>query len=105
MLAEHDSRRSNSYWSGADLVIEVVSKDPESRARDVEEKPAEYAAAGIAEYWIVDPRDRQVTVLRLESGRYEEHGVFHAGDRATPHLLGGFSLDVAEVFAAAEGTP
>lgn len=103
MLAEHDSRRSNSYWSGADLVMEVLSEDPESRARDVEQKRAEYAAAGIDEYWMVDPQQEQVTVLRLESGRYQEHGVFCAGDRATSHLLRGFSLDVAHVFAAARG--
>jgi Uma2 family endonuclease len=104
MLAENDSRRSNHFWSGADLVMEVVSDDPESRARDVEEKRAEYALAGIEEYWIVDPQELQITVLHLAVARYEERGVFKVGDEASSRLLDGFSLDVAQVFAAAEGT-
>jgi Uma2 family endonuclease len=103
MLAENDSRRSNNFWSGADLVMEVVSDDPDSRTRDVEEKRAEYALAGIEEYWIVDPQEQQITVLRLASARYEEHGVFKVGDQADSNLLAGFSLDVAQVFAAAAG--
>jgi Uma2 family endonuclease len=104
MLAENDARRSNSYWSGADLVMEVVSDDAESRARDIEEKRAEYATAGIAEYWIVDPLERQITVLHLASQQYEEHGTFGEGEQATSNLLAEFSLDVAKAFAAAEGT-
>jgi len=103
MLAENDSRRSNDFWSGADLVMEVVSDDPESRARDIEEKRAEYALAGIEEYWIVDPQQQQITVLQLVSARYESHGAFKVGENASSNLLTGFSLDVAQVFAAAEG--
>ncbi len=38
----------------ADLVVEVVS--PDSAARDRRDKLAEYAAAGIPEYWLLDPR-------------------------------------------------
>lgn len=40
---------------GADFVVEVVSGDEEDRRRDLVEKRAVYAKAGIAEYWIVDP--------------------------------------------------
>lgn len=104
MLAENSERRSNSHWSGADLVMEVVSDDPESRDRDVNEKRTEYAAAGIDEYWIVDPQQEQITVLRLTTSQYHEHGVFGVGDEATSNLLAELSLDVAQVFAAADGT-
>ncbi|PJF48765.1 MAG: Uma2 family endonuclease [Chloroflexi bacterium] len=38
----------------ADLVIEVVSDD--SVSRDRVEKFDEYEAAGIPEYWVIDPR-------------------------------------------------
>jgi Uma2 family endonuclease len=50
------------YADGADLVIEVLSKD---RDRDLQMKRLEYAQAGIPEYWIGDPRDQRITVLRL----------------------------------------
>jgi Uma2 family endonuclease len=60
MLNENDSRRSNNFWIGADLVMEVVSDDAESRVRDLEQKRVEYALASIKEYWIVDPREQTV---------------------------------------------
>ncbi|MGV2830320.1 Uma2 family endonuclease [Myxosarcina sp. GI1(2024)] len=52
------------------LVVEVVS--PDSIKRDYRYKRSEYAALGINEYWIVDPRSQQVTILVLDEGLYEE---------------------------------
>lgn len=54
---------------GADLVIEIVS--PESRGRDRGEKYYEYEAAGVEEYWIVDPQRRRAEFYRLREGAYE----------------------------------
>ena len=61
-----DPRRQNRYWLGADLVVEVVS--PDDPDRDLVEKRADYAEAGIAEYWIADPRDETLTVLAPARG-------------------------------------
>jgi Uma2 family endonuclease len=47
--------------------MEVVSED---RVRDFATKRKDYAEARIPEYWIVDPRDRRVTVLTLQGGEY-----------------------------------
>lgn len=96
MLARNSDRRHNEYWDGADLVMEVVSED--GRARDVETKRTEYAQAGIPEYWIVDPERREITVLQLAGDRYEEHGIFRAGEKATSILLAGFELAVNDAF-------
>ena len=49
----NDPRRQNRYWLGADLVVEIVS--PDDPDRDTKIKRADYAEAGIPEYWIVDP--------------------------------------------------
>ena len=89
--------------NGVSLVIEVVSPDDRSRKRDLVEKRAEYAAAGIPEYWIVDPDLETVTVLTLPEGtaEYAEHGVFAEGETATSLLLEGFAVDVSGLFAAA----
>jgi Uma2 family endonuclease len=83
---------------GADLVMEVVSEGEENRLRDLEVKRREYAAAGIAEYWIVDPQERRITVLTLDGQTYREHGVFAPGSAATSALLPGFSVQVEKVF-------
>lgn len=52
------------------LAVEIVN--PESVTRDYRYKRSEYAAIGIAEYWIVDPAEEKVTVLQLVEGFYEE---------------------------------
>ncbi len=86
--------------NGADLAVEVVSPGDENRRRDLETKRDEYARAYIDEYWIVDPEEQRITVLRREGEVYREHGIFKPGSQATSVLLAGFAVDVAEVFAA-----
>jgi len=94
----NDPRQLKRYWLGVDLAVEVVSDDdPE---RDTKLKRAEYAEAGIPEYWIVNPLDETITVLTLADGAYNELGVFQRGERASSTLLAGFSVSVDEVFNA-----
>jgi Uma2 family endonuclease len=54
------------------LVVEVVSPGKTNEDRDYRYKRSEYAARGIAEYWIVDPQANKITVLILVDGLYEE---------------------------------
>ena len=98
MLSHHAQRRHDSYWDGADLVMEVVSNAPEDRRRDLVTKRREYAQAGIPEYWIVDPQNQTVVVLWLEGKQYRQHGLFGPGEMATSLLLPGFAVAVDEVF-------
>jgi Uma2 family endonuclease len=99
VLPWHRDRAHRRYWDCADLVAEVVTEsDP---TRDWEVKRAEYAQAGIPEYWIVDPRVNQITVLKLDGTEYAVHGQFGQGKVAASALLRGFQVDVTAVFAAA----
>jgi len=83
--------------------MEVVSEGEENRGRDLETKREEYARAGIAEYWIVDPQEQRVTVLVLDGPSYRVHGVFGRGATATSVLLPGFEGSVDATLAAGEG--
>lgn len=65
------------------LVVEVVS--PNQSSRDYRYKRSEYAARGIAEYWIVDPIQQRVTVLEWVEGFYEEK--VYLGDSAIASLV------------------
>jgi Uma2 family endonuclease len=104
MLKKHYSRMAEEFWDRADLLMEIVSGDPEDRRRDLATKRREYARARIPEYWIVDPREETITVLRLAGKRYTMHGSFSKGTRATSHLLPGFTVDVTTAFAQATVT-
>ena len=101
MLRKHAHRIGEEFWKGADLVMEIVSGSAEARRRDLVIKRREYARAGIAEYWIIDPETEQVIVLRLVGKRFAVHGKFSKGTAATSHLLPGFTVDVSELFARA----
>ncbi|WP_089720958.1 Uma2 family endonuclease [Candidatus Entotheonella palauensis] len=98
LLSQDDPRRSNPYWTGADLVAEVVS--PDDPQRDLVQKRQEYAAAGIPEYWIVNPADEQIMVLRLQGTEYVEHSVGARGSQVTSALLAGFAVNVADALDA-----
>jgi Uma2 family endonuclease len=94
MLARHAARMHDKFWQGADLVAEVVSDNPEDRDRDLIDKPLEYAKARIPEYWIIDPKEETITVLRLKGRKYVVHGKFARGEKATSVLLEGFAVEV-----------
>jgi len=104
MLRKNRGRIAERYWNAPDLAMEVVSEEKkgrQGRRRDLVEKRAEYARAGIGEYWIVDPKKREIIVLCLKGQAYEVHGVFKKG-MASSRLLPGFMLEVACVFSGPE---
>jgi Uma2 family endonuclease len=97
-----------------DLVIEIVS--PDSVERDYENKRLRYEAAGVREYWIIDPLENTATFLVLEGDSFvEQHlqfppltrgdkgGSRSATDNSTncifeSRVLSGFELDTRWLF-------
>lgn len=72
-----------------DLVIEVVSSD--SRTRDYREKFDEYEAAGVKEYWIVDPLYESIDLYRLTDGSFVS--VSSGSQGFTSNVLPGFRFN------------
>ncbi len=96
VAAAHAARRTGSSIDGpADLVVEFVSDD--SVRRDAQEKFFEYAAAGVAEYWLIDgrPGHHEARFFLLGPDRsyaaadLDPHGRYHSPN------LPGFWLDLA----------
>ena len=81
------------------IAVEIVSDS--SVKRDYEEKPPEYLAFGVLEYWIVDGIRKQLTVLSRYRGQWRERVVKPAAKPYTTRHLPGFTLDLKAVFAAA----
>jgi Uma2 family endonuclease len=103
LLSATDNRGQDRYLLGADLVVEVVSEDkPE---RDLVDKRADYAEAGVPEYWIVNPMDETISVLRLRDSAYEDAGIYRRGESAKSVLRPEFSITVSNAFDAARRTP
>ena len=88
--------RSQSYLDVApELVVEILS--PDDAWGEVMEKVEEYFASGVLAIWIADPKRQQVYVYHSLS----EVQRFSVGDvLADDKVLPGFSVPVAELFAA-----
>jgi Uma2 family endonuclease len=89
--AAHLDRIKDVHIEGpADLVVEITS--PESEARDRATKFAEYEAAGIPEYWLIDPlRHDAFFNLLGEDGHYHP-GVVSPEGVYSSRMLEGFRL-------------
>lgn len=79
-----------------DLLIEIVSSGHAERDRIV--KRGLYARNGVPEYWIVDPEEQTIEVLRLSRSAYVPAGYFGVGSTLVSAVLPALSLPVAEVF-------
>lgn len=80
------------------IVVEVVSPGTENRDRDYRHKRTEYAARGIAEYWIIDPEDRKVTLCLWVNGQYED--TTYTGDTPMKStVVPDFDMSAAQIIA------
>lgn len=82
------------------LVVEILS--PSTRRRDMEIKRALFARGGVREYWLIDPRAREVTVYRRRSnGTFPKAAQVSAaeGTGLTTPLLPGFALSVTKLLS------
>ena len=98
---EHLGRLTENRLEGpADLIIEIVSDDSVGRDRD--EKFKEYRAAGVREYWIIDPRPgkQRADFFRLDDDG--DYGLFATEDdeQAASRVIAGFWLNPAWLWQA-----
>ena len=80
-----------------DLVVEILS--PSTAVRDRGEKHAIYEANGVREYWLVDPRRREILVFERRDGRFAEPRTYSEDTLAVSAVLAGMKIDVAGLFA------
>ena len=83
------------------LIVEVVSPGNENRTRDYRHKRTEYAARTIAEYWIIDPEERRITVCVWVDGQYEDT-VFVGETRVESTVISEFELTAEQILAFAQ---
>ena len=81
-----------------DLVVEVLSPSTAEIDRGI--KRDLYARHGVSEYWLVDPQNESIEILRLdaEMGAYRLAASLQAGDRAMTPLLPALSIDLSQLF-------
>ena len=79
-----------------DLAVEILS--PSTAQRDWNQKRELYARHGVKEMWIVDPDAKFVWQALLDGGRFSVGAVHAEGDTLVSPTLGGFAVNLSEVF-------
>ena len=81
-----------------DLIVEVLS--PSTLKKDWNFKFNLYEAAGVKEYWIVDPKAKTVNIFLLQpDGKYDLGSVYDCEEKAPVHIFDGLEIDLKELFA------
>jgi Uma2 family endonuclease len=86
------------------LVVEVVSPGNEGShnyQRDYVDKPREYAARGIPEYWRIDPSRDVVAVLLLDGAAYQVHE-FRGDERVVSDRFNQLTLTAEQILNAGQ---
>jgi len=91
---ERASIIQDQVWGAPDLVVEVLS--PGTAAHDRTEKRGWYRQYGVQEYWLVDPRERQVTIVDFTGALPTEQIVQDGG--TAPSTVPDLVIRTAEVF-------
>ena len=81
---------TQTFHGAPSLIIEVIS--PSSIRLDRQTKFDAYEAAGVAEYWLVDPKARSVEVYTLSRGEYALSGQYTGDEVITSRLLVGLAI-------------
>jgi Uma2 family endonuclease len=79
-----------------DLVVEILSVSTASYDRG--EKRSIYERNGVREYWLIDPRSRELVQLCLEDGRFAGGEPIDERGRVASRAIAGLELAVAELF-------
>ena len=80
-----------------DLIVEILS--PSTSKKDWSHKFNLYEAAGVREYWIVNPKAKTVNVFLLQSdGQYDLGAEYDYNQLAPVHIFEGLEIDLKELF-------
>lgn len=86
------------FHDAPDLVVEVLSPGATNERRDRETKLLLYSRRAVAEYWIVDWRQRLVDVYRHDGEALRYVATLGERDVLASPLLPGFSCAVSRLF-------
>ncbi|MEM6839875.1 MAG: Uma2 family endonuclease [Cyanobacteria bacterium P01_C01_bin.120] len=100
-LAEEKQSVLRHGMPAPSLIIEVVSPGKANRDRDYRYKRTEYAARGVAEYWIIDPDKQRITLCLWVEGQYEDT-LYEGALPLKSTVIPDFNLSTAQILAFGE---
>ncbi|MCK9525716.1 MAG: type II toxin-antitoxin system Phd/YefM family antitoxin [Limnochordia bacterium] len=84
------------YYGVPTLVVEILSES--TRRNDLLKKLDLYMTGGVQEYWVVDPKNKQLSIYAFEEQDIQEHLIFKAPERACSITFPDLVIDLERVF-------
>ncbi len=80
-----------------DLIIEILS--PSTASKDLKEKYMLYEAAGVLEYWTVDPVDGLINVYTLDkNGKYQAFKPYTVHEKVISKTIPNLEIELKGIF-------
>lgn len=98
VVCDKQGLKGTGYYGTPIMLIEISS--PSTARSDKVWKFRRYEAAGVKEYWIVEPDGKFISVFTLATdGLYGRPGIYTDTDRVRVSVLPELSVDLEPVFA------
>lgn len=91
ILCDKEKMKKNGCYGAPDFVAEIIS--PSTKSRDYILKMMKYQAAGVREYWILDPEKRTILVYDFEC---DEINIYGFQDKVSVRILDDLEINFAE---------
>ena len=79
-----------------DLVVEIISAS--TSKKDLNEKFNLYEKAGIEQYWVVYPYEKEIYIYQLIEGKYDDGTKYTLDQTITPVNFEGLEIRVKDIF-------
>ncbi len=89
---EKEVSEKDRYKGTPEMVAEILS--PSTRSKDLAKKMDLYMESGIKEFWVIDPKLKEIRVFRFENCAIAEDASFVAGGTAESFLYPGLRIEV-----------
>ncbi len=93
-----ENLNEKGYYMGVPaLALEIISEG--TRGKDYIKKLDLYMSTGVAEYWIVNPLNREVSVYQFEANNLRKNATYKNEETAVSYHFPGLEAALAKIFA------
>ena len=93
------ARDAPGFFMRSDQVFLIIESSLATLKRDLTSKSRAYAAAGVAEYWVIDVKNTKLHVFRAPvDGAWTETQILGAADLVSPLFAPGADIALTSVF-------
>ena len=91
-------KQGQTHYPAPDWICEILSKGTEEKDRNIKFK--DYAAHGVKEYWLIDPRKKIVEqyLLKPHSAEFELYKKLGIDDTISSKVIKGFKIPILAIF-------